>query len=214
MLVKSQPTQPSEEKHAWHLLPLDTYWLIELLENCCSIVTLRVGIRYGLTAFYSLTTGSIFINTLRPRQYDRHFTDDILKCMFLNENVFISNKLSLMFVPTGPVNDIPTLVQIMAWRRPGDKPLSGSMMLAYWRIYVNTQRPIQNYYQYDFCINNTSICTQNNFDSTPKNVHCLLYDHAYIGQHHWLDDLLHWCTYASFGFEVLSQIIRIDHQIR
>ena len=28
----------------------------------------------------------------------------------------------------GPLNNIPALVQIMAWRRPGDKPLSEAMM--------------------------------------------------------------------------------------
>ena len=66
----------------------------------------------------------IFINTLRPRQNGRHFADDIFKCIFLNENVSISIKISLKFVPKGPVNNIPALVQIMAWRRPGDKPLS------------------------------------------------------------------------------------------
>ena len=26
-----------------------------------------------------------------------------------------------MFVPKGPINNISALVQIMAWRRPGDK---------------------------------------------------------------------------------------------
>ena len=31
-------------------------------------------------------------------------------------------------VPKGPINNIPTLVQIMAWRQPGDKPLSEPMM--------------------------------------------------------------------------------------
>ena len=25
--------------------------------------------------------------------------------------------------PKGPINNIPALIQIMAWRRPGDKPL-------------------------------------------------------------------------------------------
>ena len=29
----------------------------------------------------------------------------------------------------GPINNIPALVQIMAWRRPGDKPLSEPMMV-------------------------------------------------------------------------------------
>ena len=67
-------------------------------------------------------------NTLRPRQNGRHFADDIFKCIFLNENVWISIKISLKFVPKGPINNIPALVQIMAWRRTGDKPLSEPMM--------------------------------------------------------------------------------------
>ena len=62
------------------------------------------------------------LNTLRPRQNGRHFPDDIFKCIFLKENVIILIKISLKFVPYGPINNIPALVQIMAWRRPGDKP--------------------------------------------------------------------------------------------
>ena len=68
-------------------------------------------------------------NTLRPRQNGRHFADDTFKRIFLNENARISIKISLKFVPQGPINNIPTLVQIMAWRRPGYKPLSGPMMV-------------------------------------------------------------------------------------
>ena len=69
------------------------------------------------------------VNTLRPRQNGRHFPDDIFKCIFVIENVWISIKISLKFVPTGPINNIPALVQTMAWRRPGDKPLSEPMMV-------------------------------------------------------------------------------------
>ena len=68
------------------------------------------------------------INTLRPRRNGQHFTDDIFKRIFFNENVWISIKISLKFVPKGSVYNIPALVQIMAWRRPGDKPLSEPMM--------------------------------------------------------------------------------------
>ena len=68
-------------------------------------------------------------NTLRPRQNGRHFADDTFSRIFVNENVTISIKFSLQFVPKGPINNIPALVQIMAWRRPGDKPLSGPMMV-------------------------------------------------------------------------------------
>ena len=67
-------------------------------------------------------------NTLRPRQNGRHFADDTLKCIFANENVWIPIKISLKFVPKFPINNIPGLVQIMAWRRSGDKPLSEPMM--------------------------------------------------------------------------------------
>ena len=69
------------------------------------------------------------LNTLRPRQNGRHFADDIFKCIFLNENVWIPIKISLKFVPKGSINYNPALVQIMARRRPGDKPLSVAMMV-------------------------------------------------------------------------------------
>ena len=48
---------------------------------------------------------------------------------FFNENVWIQIQISMKFVPKGPVNNIPALVQIMAWRRPGHKPLSEQMMI-------------------------------------------------------------------------------------
>ena len=68
-------------------------------------------------------------NTFRPRQNGRHFADDTFKRIFVNENVRISINISLTFVPKGLINNIPALVQIMAWRRPGDRPLSEPMMV-------------------------------------------------------------------------------------
>ena len=50
------------------------------------------------------------------------------KRIFLNENVEISIEISGKFVPKGPINNNPALVQLMAWRRSGDKPLSEQMM--------------------------------------------------------------------------------------
>ena len=70
------------------------------------------------------------LNTLRPRQNGSHFADDIFKCIFLNENVWIIINISLKCVPKGPMDNIPSLVQIMVWRRPGAKPLSESMMVS------------------------------------------------------------------------------------
>ena len=71
----------------------------------------------------------MIINTLRPRQNGRHFAIDIFKCIFSNENVWIPIKISLKLVTQGPINNISTLVRIMAWRQPGDKPLSEPMMI-------------------------------------------------------------------------------------
>ena len=68
-------------------------------------------------------------NTLRPRQNGRHFADATFKRIFLNDNVRISIKISLKF-PKGPIINIPALVQIMAWRRLGDKPLSEPMLVS------------------------------------------------------------------------------------
>ena len=48
-------------------------------------------------------------NTLRSRQNGRHFADDIFKCIFWNENVWIHVehvKISLKFVPKGPISNI------------------------------------------------------------------------------------------------------------
>ena len=42
------------------------------------------------------------------------------------------------FVPLGSFDNVPALVQIMAWRRTSDKPLSQrTMALFYWRIYAS-----------------------------------------------------------------------------
>ena len=54
---------------------------------------------------------------LSLRQNDSHFADDILKCIFLNEKVWILIKMSLKIVPQGPFDKMLALVQIMAWQQ-------------------------------------------------------------------------------------------------
>ena len=49
---------------------------------------------------------------------------------FLDENTHNSIKISLQFALNGPTNNIPPLVQMTAWRRPGDKPSSEPMMFS------------------------------------------------------------------------------------
>ena len=80
------------------------------------------------TSWWPHESGPHCINTLRPKQNGHHFPDDIFKCIFLNENIWISIKISLNFVLMDPISNIPAVVQIMAWRRPVDKPLSEPMV--------------------------------------------------------------------------------------
>ena len=56
--------------------------------------------------------------------------DGIFNSIFLNENVWISLQISLKFVAMVRINNISALLQIMAWRLPGDKPLSEPMMVS------------------------------------------------------------------------------------
>ena len=93
----------------------------------------------GLLYFGITNDAHCGVNTLRPRQNGRHFTDDIFKCIFLNENVWIPIKISLKFVPKGPINNISSLVQKMVWRRPGAKPLSEPKMVSLLRHIWVTQ---------------------------------------------------------------------------
>ena len=49
-------------------------------------------------------------NSLRPRQNGRHFPDNIFKCIFMNENIQTTIKISLKFVPRSPIDNNPALV--------------------------------------------------------------------------------------------------------
>ena len=98
---------------------------------------------------YDITDTSASLNTVKCHynvaQYDMilrtsgwctqnhiilgHVIKNIFRGIFLNENAWISLKISLKFVPKARINNIPALVQIMAWCRPGNKPLSEPMMV-------------------------------------------------------------------------------------
>ena len=87
----------------------------------------------------TLTTTPDF-NTLTPRQNAHHFADDIFKCDFMNVYVWISLKISLKFVTEVPITTVLALVQIIAWRRPGDRPLSEPMMVSLLKHICGTRR--------------------------------------------------------------------------
>ena len=62
--------------------------------------------------------------------------DDILKCIFMDEQFCISIRMSLQFVPKGSVDNTSVLVQVMARRRTGDKPLPGLVLAQFTGAYM------------------------------------------------------------------------------
>ena len=81
---------------------------------------------------------------------------------FVNENVWILIKISLKFVPKGQINNIVALVQIMALRWPGDKPLSEPIMVML-LMHIGVTRPQwvktrlwKDIYIYIYCPTRTS----------------------------------------------------------
>ena len=56
--------------------------------------------------------------------------------LIVNEKFCILTKISLKFVPKGPIDNNPALVKIMAWRQIGDKPLSEPMLAWFTDTYL------------------------------------------------------------------------------
>ena len=121
----------------------------------------------------------------------RHFADNIFKCIFLNENILISLQIWLRFVPKVQINSIPALVQIMAWRRPGDKPLSEPMMV---NLLMHT------------CLNELKSSHQN---ATEENSICSLLEKP--GPKNWNGELvLQFCLVDDL-LNVLFETVRKSH---
>ena len=79
-----------------------------------------------LNSFIIFCSIEAALNTLRPRQNGRPFPDDIFKCIFLNENLWISINIPMKFVPKGPIKNIPALFHYLK-----------QWWSFYWRIYAS-----------------------------------------------------------------------------
>ena len=66
-----------------------------------------------------------------PGQNSGHLADDIFKCIFLNDNMWSLIEIVLKFIPYGPISNIPAMIQINAWRRLGDKPISEPILVRF-----------------------------------------------------------------------------------
>ena len=64
------------------------------------------------------------------------FTDDIFEYIFMNQKFCISIRISLKFVPKGSIDNKSALVQVMACRLTGDKPLPEPMLTQFTDAYM------------------------------------------------------------------------------
>ena len=87
--------------------------------------------------------------THAPGQNRHHFAD-IFKCIFMNENFCTLIWISLKFVSKGPIES--TLIQIMAWRRTGDKPLPEPILTQFNDAYMpHWGEMAKHHYIYMYC---------------------------------------------------------------
>ena len=78
----------------------------------------------------------ILVNWSPPGQNGGNLADYIFKCIFINEKFYISIQISLKFVPRAPIDNKPALVEVMAWRRTGDKSLLEPMLTQFTDAYM------------------------------------------------------------------------------
>ena len=80
-----------------------------------------------------------WFNSSSPGQNGRHFTDNIFRSIFLNEEVRILIRISPKFVPNDLIDNNSALIQIMAHRLFGAEPLSEPMLIRFIEAYVRHQ---------------------------------------------------------------------------
>ena len=64
------------------------------------------------------------------------FASNNFKSIFRNRKLGTSIRISLQFVPKGPFDRKLAMVQVMAWRRTGDKPLPEQMLTKFPDAYM------------------------------------------------------------------------------
>ena len=100
--------------------------MVFILKQGPSLITMQSNITI---IAYSITNHRSFFSYWDQDKMAAIFADDIVKCIFLHENYCILFQISLKFVPKASIDNIPALVQMMAWHQPGNKPLSEPMMV-------------------------------------------------------------------------------------
>ena len=123
--------------------------------------------------------------------WGRNEIDVILQTTFSNafswmKNVLLAIKISLEFIPNGSIKSISALGQIMAWRRPGHKPLSEPMLRS-----LLTHTCVTRPHWVNGC---NEICTLCNMVWVNLNIQELQKIHYYV----------YWCTGAFWCQDIYN----------
>ena len=81
-----------------------------------------------------------YLNSSPPGQNGRHYGRRHFQRHFHEWKLYISIRISLKFVPKGPIDNKSALVRVMAWRRTGDKPLPEPMLTQFTDAYMRGTR--------------------------------------------------------------------------
>ena len=80
-------------------------------------------------------------------QSGRRFADDILKCIFSNENVYISLNISLKFVLKFELTIFQHWFRYWLGADQATSHYLNQRRLVYWRIYAICDKPLHNYFK-------------------------------------------------------------------
>ena len=96
--------------------------------RCVNVTHVSDSMCIALQQFNKEKSRDILLTHLPLDKMAAILADDNFKRIFVNENYRIPISFSLKFVPRSPIDNKPALVQVMAWRRRGDKPLPEPML--------------------------------------------------------------------------------------
>ena len=110
----------------WEMGLLDTQFVPPDRDTstCCMSMIRYTKIRFETR----LSDIKPLMNSSPPKQNGRHFGRRHFQMPVLYENDRIPIRISLKFAPWRPIDNKAALVQVMAWHRTGDKPLSEPML--------------------------------------------------------------------------------------
>ena len=95
--------------------------------DCCPLVGKHQERLSGQNRFQTSCKMSVLTHWIERKWPS--FSRPHFQMHFLVSKLWIPNKIPMKFVAKGPINNVPALVQIISWHRPGNKPLSEPMMV-------------------------------------------------------------------------------------